>query len=184
MRIDVRLREAILDAELSPVADVLAESLPGDDYPPEYYEDGFPKLPSCLARTRDQITATVRKRTWGTGKEAWILTYKDSGGKRRRENFQRNEGGRNIRRREVEHEIDLGIHTVRSRDGDGVERSSRDLFMKECERRRRLNDKMSGNTVASDISEHGRSIIAASLGAAFLLSDLTFLRLATIYQRD
>ena len=52
VRIDAKLGEAILDAELSPVADVLAEPLQGDDYPPEYYEDGYPKLPSCLARKK------------------------------------------------------------------------------------------------------------------------------------
>ena len=49
VRIDAKLREAILDAELSTVADVLAEPLQGDDYLLEY-EDGYPKLPSCLRR--------------------------------------------------------------------------------------------------------------------------------------
>ena len=26
------------------------EALQGDDYPLEYYEDGYPKLPACLDR--------------------------------------------------------------------------------------------------------------------------------------
>lgn len=28
------------------------ETLEGDDYPLEYYEDGYPKLPACLDRGR------------------------------------------------------------------------------------------------------------------------------------
>jgi len=30
---------------------------PGDDYPLEYYEDGYPKLPACLDRRRKLVLA-------------------------------------------------------------------------------------------------------------------------------
>jgi integrase len=53
--------------------------------------------------------ATVRKREWGEGKEAWILTYTDDAGKRRQETFNSKKAADN-RRREVEHEIDIGVH--------------------------------------------------------------------------
>jgi hypothetical protein len=41
------LRRAILDSELAQHA----APIPRDDYPLEYYEDGYPKLPACLDKS-------------------------------------------------------------------------------------------------------------------------------------
>jgi hypothetical protein len=34
---------------------VVGDPLSGDDYPLEYYEDGFPKLPACLNRKAKRL---------------------------------------------------------------------------------------------------------------------------------
>jgi hypothetical protein len=44
------LRNAILDAELPLTHEHIDEPQSGDDYSPEYHEDGFPKLPALLDR--------------------------------------------------------------------------------------------------------------------------------------
>ena len=49
MRLDRKLRDAILDAELLAMPSH-AEPLSGDDFRLEFYDDGYPKLPECLRR--------------------------------------------------------------------------------------------------------------------------------------
>jgi hypothetical protein len=51
--IDRKKRNAIFDAELA--VPVGGDPLSGDDYPLEYYEDGFPKLPACLNRKAKRL---------------------------------------------------------------------------------------------------------------------------------
>ena len=51
--IDREKRNAIFDAELA--VPVVGDPLSGDDYPLEYYEDGFPKLPACLNRKAKRL---------------------------------------------------------------------------------------------------------------------------------
>jgi integrase len=85
--------------------------------------------------------ATVRKREWGEGKEAWILTYTDDAGKRRQETFNSKKAADN-RRREVEHEIDIGVHVSKGetlRLYDAV-----DEYIRDCERLCRLGDMKNG----------------------------------------
>ena len=49
MRLDRKLRDAILDAELLAMPSH-AEPLSGDGFRLEFYDDGYPKLPECLRR--------------------------------------------------------------------------------------------------------------------------------------
>jgi hypothetical protein len=51
---DPELRRSILDTELG---ERPTEALQGDDYPLEYYEDGFPKIPDCLKRASKEVAA-------------------------------------------------------------------------------------------------------------------------------
>jgi hypothetical protein len=44
------LRAAILDAKIGDGGEAVTEPLQGDDYPLEYYDDGYPVLPPCLVR--------------------------------------------------------------------------------------------------------------------------------------
>jgi len=53
MEIDREQRNAILNAELFIPSRI--EPLSGDDYPIEYHEDGFPKLPACLNRKAKRL---------------------------------------------------------------------------------------------------------------------------------
>jgi hypothetical protein len=47
------LRNAILDAEIgSEESPTTSDPLSGDDYPLEFYADGYPKLPECLRRKK------------------------------------------------------------------------------------------------------------------------------------
>jgi hypothetical protein len=49
--------------------------------------------------------ATVRKRTWGDGKEAWVVAYTDNDGKRRLQTFKTEEAAQ-IGRKIVERDSD------------------------------------------------------------------------------
>ena len=93
--------------------------------------------------------ATVRKRRWeypkGSGKwrEAWVLTYYPDG-RRTQETFHSKKAADN-RRREVEYEQEMGVHTVKRETvtvGEAL-----DAFLADCERRHRIGDSMSGNSV-------------------------------------
>jgi hypothetical protein len=48
--IDSKLRNAVLDAEIGFLSSTTLEAIQGDDYPLEYYEDGYPELPARLDR--------------------------------------------------------------------------------------------------------------------------------------
>jgi hypothetical protein len=49
------LRNAILDTEISSEeSPTMSDPLSGDDYPLEFYADGYPKLPECLRRKTTQ----------------------------------------------------------------------------------------------------------------------------------
>jgi integrase len=84
--------------------------------------------------------ATVRKREWGDGKQAWILTYTDDNGKRRKrrqETFHSKKAA-DTRRREVEHGLDMGTHTAK---GDSILfRDAAKAFLMDCQRRHRIGD--------------------------------------------
>ena len=49
MRLDRKLRDAILDAELLAMPSHVGP-LSGDGFRLEFYDDGYPKLPECLRR--------------------------------------------------------------------------------------------------------------------------------------
>jgi hypothetical protein len=53
MQINVKLRDAILDAEL--LAMPSTEPLSGDGFQLEFGDDGYPKLPQCLLKTKSRI---------------------------------------------------------------------------------------------------------------------------------
>jgi integrase len=89
--------------------------------------------------------ATVRKRTWGNGKIAWTVNYTDQSGKRRLETLHSKKAA-DARRREIEHEIEMGTHTAK---GDSILfRDAARAFLMDCQRRHRIGD-MTANGLRS-----------------------------------
>jgi integrase len=91
--------------------------------------------------------ASLRKRTWtykGKPATAWVVDYKDQGGKRRSKQFDRQKDA-DAYRRQVERELEQGIH-VADREtvtfGEACE-----AWLDDCERRWRIRDRMSGVTL-------------------------------------
>jgi integrase len=54
--------------------------------------------------------ASIRKRKWGNGLEAWIVDYKDQGGKRAIKTFATKKEAESWSRVAL-HEVQLGTHT-------------------------------------------------------------------------
>lgn len=91
--------------------------------------------------------ATVRKRKWvhnGQAKEAWVVAYTDQGGKRRLKTFDKKKDADKYRTK-VETEIEAGVHTPARETA--TFREACEGYLIECERRWRIGDKMSGNTL-------------------------------------
>jgi hypothetical protein len=53
--IDPKLRKAVLDAEVGFLSSTTLEAIQGDDYPLEYYEDSYRKVPPCLERREPRL---------------------------------------------------------------------------------------------------------------------------------
>jgi integrase len=94
--------------------------------------------------------ATVRKRTWespiGSGKfkTAWEVSYTDEDKKRRREKCCSKKAA-DERKRIIEHDIEMGSHVAKRATVTLAEAA--DAWLLECERRRRVGDKMTGGTL-------------------------------------
>jgi integrase len=104
--------------------------------------------------------ATVRKRTWGEGREAFILTYTDSAGKRRQETFKSKKAA-DARRREVEHEMDIGVHVAK---GETVTvNEAIDAYVEDCWRQQRLGDlvKATVKVRSYQLNKHVRQSLGA-----------------------
>lgn len=91
--------------------------------------------------------ASVRKRTWthkGVTKEAWVVTYTDQGGSRRTKTFQRKKEA-DTARQKIEAEIAGGYH-VADAETTTVATAAVD-YLRDCERRNKIGDRMTGNTL-------------------------------------
>ncbi len=90
--------------------------------------------------------ASVKKRRWthrGETKEAWVLRYTDNDRKRRMETFKSKKAA-DERRKVIEQEIDMGIHTAK-RETVTVEEAL-DAWLRDCDRRHKWG-KIAGGTV-------------------------------------
>lgn len=91
--------------------------------------------------------ASVRKRKWtykGVAKEAWIVDYAKPDGSRGHETF-RTKKEAIAYRTTVEVEIRDGIHVAKA--ASATMREATEEFMRDCDRRHRIGDDMSGYTV-------------------------------------
>lgn len=91
--------------------------------------------------------ASVSKRKWvhnGVAAEAWVVRYKDHGGARRMKTFDKKKDADAYRLR-VETEMSQGVHTAER--ATLTFREAAEHFIGDCERRRRIGDRMSGQTV-------------------------------------
>lgn len=93
--------------------------------------------------------ATVRKRKWthnGKDAEAWVVNYTDQGGKRRQKTFEKKKDADRWRT-QVEGEIITGSHTPDRATITVAEAAQK--FIADCERRRRIGDRMTGYTLSN-----------------------------------
>lgn len=93
--------------------------------------------------------ASVNKRKWtykGVEKTAWVLRYVDKNGKRHTSTFGTKKAADHARLR-VETEIDMGVHVAASETVTVA--TACDLYMKDCERRHRIKDRMTLTTLAN-----------------------------------
>lgn len=91
--------------------------------------------------------ASVSKRKWthnGVEAEAWVVRYTDHAGKRRMKTFERKKEADAYRQR-VEQEMGQGVHTAER--ATLTFREAAEHFIGDCERRRRIGDRMSGQTL-------------------------------------
>lgn len=115
--------------------------------------------------------ASIRKRKWthkGVEGEAWVLDYVDNAGKRRQKTFDKKKDADKERLR-IESEVAAGIHVAASATIKVAEACDR--FLDDCERRRRVGDRMTGETIRGYRGGIARQIKPA-IGHK-LLTDLT-----------
>ncbi|WP_454917272.1 tyrosine-type recombinase/integrase [Xanthobacter sediminis] len=93
--------------------------------------------------------ASVRKRKWthnGVEKEAWVVSYTDQGGKRRIKTFDKKKEAER-HRVHVESEIEAGTHTAIKETV--TIREASEAYLRDCSRRRAINDRVTGETLKS-----------------------------------
>ncbi|MBN9074310.1 MAG: site-specific integrase [Rhizobiales bacterium] len=86
--------------------------------------------------------ASVRKRK---GTDKWIVTYTDQAGKRRQGGTFDRKKDADAERLRIEQEIERGVHTPARMSATFAEAC--DEWLKDCERRWRIGDRMSGNNL-------------------------------------
>lgn len=123
--------------------------------------------------------ASVRKARWtyrGEVHEAWCVEYTDQSGKRRRRTPKSGlKKDADELRRLIERELDAGTHTVRSETVTLAEAC--DLWLRDCERRWRIKDSMTGATLAK--YRDSSKVILARVGG-IKVSDLTSDKIQTL----
>ncbi|MCJ8053904.1 site-specific integrase [Shinella curvata] len=108
--------------------------------------------------------ASVRKRVWthkGVERTAWVVDYTDQSGKRRMLTEKSKKDADRARIR-IEADIEAGVHTHKS-ESVTVAKAVEE-FLGNCERRRKVGDRMTGQTLASYryvLENH----VVASIGA-------------------
>ncbi|KTQ92655.1 hypothetical protein NS226_15300 [Aureimonas ureilytica] len=126
--------------------------------------------------------ASVSKREWdhnGETKTAWVVRYTDNDGKRRLKTFDKKKDADKYRT-QVEVEVGNGLHKAPSQTVTfGF---AADEYMKDCERRWRIKDRMAGNTL-----RHYAASMRANVRPAFasmLLTDLTAAKIQAFINED
>jgi integrase len=91
--------------------------------------------------------ATVRKRKWANG-EAWQICYKAEG--RRTTETRHSKKAADARLREIEHEIDMGVHTAKHATVTVAE--ALDEWVRDGWRKQKLGDLARGSVIARETS--------------------------------
>lgn len=114
--------------------------------------------------------ASVRKRTWGEGKSAFICTWVDANGKRHARQFAKwREADQH--RKEIERQLAAGA--FRENANKKTVRNACEAFLEHCEGRRQRGERMGRHSLAG-YSGHARNHI---LNADYGIAETTLARL-------